>query len=250
MEVTYASHHKWSRPIVEDLSEPLGKNNTYRLRATLKNIEGTTITHEFAPLTDDTLAWFQPLYQETISSKDNPKLFDIRATTIGKGSKYKYYSLTIFENGKPVGATIFSERNTILSIAYRIYPNNWTENSTQASPSLYAEHLMNEHGLKNGFKTLSHGRDRNPYGINSYIGLATFKLSIGCMAQLPNAEYEVNTLDLDDIDQDILVFKHPIEGNQITEGVLYVSGENLNRFIQATKYPERLVVETIIRQPK
>lgn len=250
MKVTYASHHKWTRRILDDLLTPFGKNNTYRLRTTLKNIGDSTITHEFAPLTDETLEWFQPLYQKTISSKNNPKLFDIRSTTIGKVSKYKYYSLTLFEENNPVGATIFSERNSVLSIAYRIYPNSWTKSNLQANPALYAEYLVNEYGLNGGFKTLSHGRDRNPYGINSHIGLAIFKLSLGCTAQLPKAEYEIKTLDLDDINQDILILKYPTEGEQITEAILYVSEENLPKYIQITKYPERLSVETIIREPK
>lgn len=250
MKVTYASHHKWTRLIHEDLPKILGRNNTYRLRTTLKNIENTIITHEFAPLTDETLEWFQPLYQEAISSKSNPKLFDIRGTTIGKGSKFKYFSLTLFENGRPIGATIFSERNSILSIAYRIYPNSWTENNLPANPSLYAEYLMNEYGLAGGFKTLSHGRDRNPYGTNSHIGLAIFKLSLGCTAGLPTSGYGVNTLDLGTIDQDILVLKYPTEGTQITDAILYASAESMPKYEQITKYPDRLLVETIIRRPK
>jgi|GEM_PF-2197896 len=248
MKITYASHHKWSKPVVGDNFPLFGKNNQNRLHSTLNNIENTNITHEFSPLTNETLNWFIPLYQETISTKTNPKIFDIRDTTINKNSIYKYYSLVLFENNVAIGATIFSERDTILSIAYRIYPNNWVDNKLRAGPSFYAEYLLNSYASQKGFKLISHGRDRNPYGLNSHIGLAIFKLTVGCTASLLNSSYEVKNIDLDEIDRDVLIFKHPTESRQITEGVLYASEENVHKYTQVTKYPEKLLVETIIRK--
>lgn len=250
MEVRYATHHKWTRPLTLDGMGLLGKSNTHRLRSTLIQIENSTVTYEFSPLTNETLEWFEPLYVKTISAKENPKLFDIKTTTIGKESKYPYYSLTIFESGKPIGATIFSERNTILSIAYRIYPNEWNENGLQAKPSLYAEYLINQYGFNGNFKILSHGRDRNPYGVNSNIGLAIFKLSIGCSAQLTTTEQTCNILNLDEVDQDILVLKYPTDRRRITNGILYVLEENLSKYLQVTKYPEQLTVEIVNRKSK
>jgi len=247
MEIKYASHHKWVRTISNDVSLIFGKNNLARLRSTLKNIDTSDVVHRIEPLTDEVLDWFTPLYLKTITTKDNPKLFDIRSTTIGKVSKYKYYSLTLLEDGTPVGATIFSERGSILSVAYRIYPNNWSQNNLQANPSVLAEYLLNSHGVEQGFKTLSHGKDRNPYGLNSHIGLAIFKLSVGCSAYLPSTPYEIQTLDLNQVNQDVLLFKMPTEGGQITEGVLYATEENLSNYMQVTKYPERLLVEIITR---
>jgi hypothetical protein len=234
----------------DDLSLIFGKNNLGRLRSTFKNIDASSVVHRIEPLTDEVLDWFTPLYLKTITNKDNPKLFDIRSTTIGKESKYKYYSLTLLEDNIPIGGTIFSERGPILSIAYRIYPNTWKQNNLQANPSVLAECLLNNHGVEHGFKTLSHGRDRNPYGLNAHIGLAIFKLSMGCSAYLPSTPYEIQTLDLNQVNQDVLLFKMPTEGDQITKGILYATEENLSNYMQVAKYPERLLVEIITRNPQ
>ena len=248
MNITYASEHKWLKSIGEEPLSTFGKNNRARLRSALKNIEETGIRHEIAELTQDTLDWFTPLYNEKISAKDNPKLFDIHATTIGKESKFTYYSLALFEDDTPIGATIFSERNKILSIAYRIFPSQWDKYYLQANPSLYTEYIINKHGADNGFTKLSHGRDRNPYGLNSHIGLAMFKLSVGCSAYLPTTEYQTQTLDTEELTEDVLIFEHPESDRKITKGVLVTTEENLPKYAQITKYPDQIDIETILRK--
>ena len=247
MKINYPSHHKWNKPLADDPFYSFGKSNTARLKSTLNKIDNLDIKHEIAPLTEETLSWFTPLYNKTISNKNNPKVFDIYATTLGKNSKFPYFSLSLYENGSPIGATIFSERKNILSIAYRIYPNKWNDHKLQASPSIYTEYLLTKYGIEKGFTKLSHGRDRNPYGPNAHIGLAIYKLSVGCSVFTPSVSYEINTMELDDITTDTLVFEQPKEGERITKGYLCVSKDTKDKYEQVTKYPEQIEIETIVR---
>ena len=247
MLITYPSEHKWTEVVSEEPDSGLGKNNRTRLRSTMSKIGETTIKHSIQPLTSEILDWFIPLYTEKISTKDNPKIFDIYGTTLGKGSEVPYFALVLEEAGVPIGATIFSERKNVLSIAYRIYPNDWTSCKLQSNPSLYSEYHLNAYAWKRGYKKISHGKDRNPYGLNSHLGLAVFKLSVGCSAYLPTTPYEIKELNLEDIDTDIFVLKYPESGERIAHAVLYISQENAEKYTQLAKYPERLMVETIFR---
>ncbi len=247
MEIHYPSEHKWLEVISDNPLGELGKNNRARLRSTLNVIDTTTIEYSILPLTQEILDWFIPLYEQQISEKNNPKVHDIAAKTIYKVSKYKYFILVLRENGMPIGGTIFSKRKNLISIAYRIYPANWSTHNLQASPSLFTEYAMNMYGHTEGFTLLSHGKDRNPYGRNASIGLALFKLSVGCNVYLPS-DYEVNTLDLATVEEDILVFEMPKNGEtRITKGYLCVTDDSLLKYENVTKYPERISIEIIKR---
>lgn len=248
MIIKYPYKHSWCRTLSKDPFAGLSKSVVIKLKATLSKIDTSTVTHEIKPLTKETIDWFVPLYTEAIENKANARVFDIYSTTIGKGSKFSYFSLTLIEDNTPIGALIFSERNEKISIAYKFYPHDWKVNTLKASPSFYAEYLLIQHAINNGFSKLSHGKDRNPYGLNSAIGLAVFKLSVGCSPHIPKNDFVENEIDLACIDTDILVLTSPLSGTQITEAILYTSPESVEKYTQVTKYPEQLKVTVIERK--
>lgn len=247
MIIQHPDSHKWLKKISNDPINDFGKNNRNRLKSTLKNIGDTSITYNIKKLDNDTIDWFEPLYNRTISKKNNAKFFNIRETTLDKKSRYPYYSLILYENQDPIGATIFSVRDSLVSIAYRIYPNAWSTNSLQANPALYSEYLINVHVASIGMDTLSHGRDRNPYGLNADIGLAIFKLSIGCAPELPSVTHEIKSIDLSTVSTDIFILHVPEESKRITKATLYASVDTQEKYQQLTKYPEIIDVNIIER---
>jgi hypothetical protein len=225
-----------------------GKNHTVRIKNSLKKIAESSITYSFEPLTREVLDWFIPLYTATITEKNNPKVNDIFESTIGKVSKFNYLALILKEEGVPIGATLFSERNSILSFAYRIYPLNWQKNNLPAGPSLYAEYLMNEYASQNGFSKISHGKDRNPYGYNAGIGLALFKLSVGCAVDLPKDSFDILSLDTSTLTEDILVFAYPENGStHISEAYLCVTKDTLEKYDSIVKYDHLIHTNVILR---
>jgi hypothetical protein len=99
-----------------------------------------------------------------------------------------------------------------------------------------------------GKTIISHGKDRNPYGLNSAIGMAGFKLSVGCRpSNVTDGTYEIHTLDTDKLTEDCLILEQPKEGTDITKAYLVTSRENGHKHLQVTKYPEQLSVEVLYR---
>jgi hypothetical protein len=251
MSISYPNHHRWNNELSDDIFDSFGKNRRSRLRVILGAVNSgeTSIAYRIVPLDNDIVEWFTPLYTKTIAQKNNAKIFDIRSTTIGKDSPYTYFALVLEEAGVPVGATIFSEREDFLSIAYRVHPADWKHHSFQTSPSVYTEFVLMEHAYNLGFRRISHGRDRNPYGLNSDIGLCVFKLSVGCVPSLPEPDnYLVETLNCDELTVDTLVLHLPNSGTRITEASLFVCGEITDKIRQVTRYPKVLTVTTYSKE--
>lgn len=248
MQIPYIPEHTWQKTITADPFSSFGKNSRMRLKSSLKQADDAGVTHAIEPLTPEILAWFTPLYNQTIGGKENPKIFDIEATTLGKNGPHPYYALILHERGTAIGATIFSLRKTYLSIAYRIYPNDWTEARLQAKPSLYSEYLINRHAHQLGYAKLSHGRDRNPYGPNAQIGLAIFKLSIGCIPMISADPPPEASFDPAAATCDTLIFERPASGRRITQGYLICDEAELDRYRQVMKYPEQVNVDIIPRR--
>lgn len=248
MIISYPSHHTWTKTLTTDAFAGFGKNHLARLKTTLRKIDTSSVSYSIEPLTPENLEWFIPLYTATVMTKNNPKVNDIFGSTLGKAGSHPYYILIIKENSVMIGATIYATRKTSLSFAYRIYPNKWTQNNLPAGPSLYAEYLLGAWAIENGYLKISHGKDRNPYGINANIGLALFKLSVGCAVELPTGEYEILSLDTDDITTDILVFEQPKDTERkITQAYLYVQKETLAKYESIKKYDHTITTSILAR---
>lgn len=196
------------------------------------------------PLTDEIRAWFTPLYTETIKEKLNPVIFDIHATTIDTPEK-KYYALILTEHKVRLGAIIFSEPVGQLNITYKIFPNNWTTSSLPANPALYADYLISLHAYNIHKALISHGKDRNPYGMNSAIGLAVYKLSLGYLPSLP-IEYSLKKVDTETLQQDTLAF-FTNESTGLLNGALFTLPENETHWSRLISYSPKINLEVHYR---
>lgn len=246
MKINYANAHRWRKTLTESGSDGFGKNSINRIKSTLKKIDATSIRYEFKKLDQDFLDWFTPMYETRINEKDNPRVFNIKEKTLDTDRDYSY--LALYEDERPLGATIFRiTEDKICSIAYRTYSNKWTKEKLQANPSLLTEYLVCNYALEKGIFTVSHGKDRNPYGINSSIGLAAFKLSVGCHPITPD-DFEISTISTDTLTEDALIFEYPgVEKTRTKHGYLITSRETEEKWSQVTKYPELIKVEVVYR---
>ncbi len=248
MIIQYPTSHTWLKSVLTNPLAGFGKNHTVRIKNSLKKIAESTVTFKIEPLTPTIIDWFTPLYAETVGEKNNAKISNVYSSTLGKASPYPYYALILLEAGVPIGATIFSERTHTLSFAYRIYPNHWLQNSLPAGPSLYAEYLINDYVAQKKLTKISHGKDRNPYGYNAGIGLALFKLSVGCSIYLPNVPHDSDSIELDSVTDNILVFEYPKNDlKQISQAYLCVDTEAYEKYHSITKY-DHLVHTTIVKR--
>ncbi len=243
MEITYAHNHAWYKFIADDPLSQFGKNSRTKLRSTLRELSPSiTITEE--AVDGSFLAWFVPLFEATLSSKEHPASIDITERLNGEK---EYKALTLKEDGKPLGATIFTLRKNKLVIAYRCYTHHWNNQSYAASPALFMELMIAQHAQSHHKAALTHGKDRNPYGLHAGIGLAAFKLASGCKPRLTR-DYETRTLKTEDLTEDVLVFAHPKEGRRrISKAYLITQKETAPHWEQLLKYPHLLKVEVVYR---
>ena len=247
MRLRYAPKHRWLKQLPADFIENYGSSAQKQLRTSLEKIVEAEITHTIAPLTESDIDWFTPFYEANLASKDSAVIHDVYATTLGKHPKDTYFMLKTSERGVSRGAMIFAKREDRIATVYRTFERDWQESKLRANPALLSEYFLDSYAKECGYSKLSHGKDRNPYGLNAAIGLATFKLSIGCRPYCYETETEFRELDTDDVTSDVLVLAAPDSGNQITHAYLMVNETTRVKHEQVTKYPELLEVTVIER---
>ena len=249
MEIRIANSHKWEKKVHLDPLSYFGKNAREKLRSTINKIDSFQIQSTIKPVDAEFLDWFLPMYQTRILEKKNPKIFDIKEKTFINPSK-QYFSLELYEDNLPLGATIFSisQEGRNFSIAYRTYRKSWLSAKLSANPSLYTEYLAGIAAVERNCELITHGRDRNPYGINSNIGLAAFKLMTGCQPK-KSKKYGLELFDTTNIHVDSLVLEYPAEPSmlEIKKAYLLTTEENEHKWEAVKKYPDRLLVETLYR---
>lgn len=244
MKITAPTKIRWRKTITPDVLGSYSKKKRKRISQILED-ETLHIQTSFEKLTEDHLMWFSPMYAETISQKENGVFHDVKETTLDNDKK-TYYILTVTENSKPIGGTIFSIRKEAIGIAYRIYPNDWPMHTLAANPSLFSDYIITEYALSLGKEFISHGMDRNLYGVNSAIGLATFKMSVGYEPFIPfKPKYE--EVDTANIDDSTLIFHKP-DGDdmKIKRATLLDKEDQVSSYKQLLTYLEAADISTTV----
>jgi hypothetical protein len=249
MQITYPSHHRWMKDISAGANTGFSGRVVKFIEKSLPLLEQNRIIAKIEPLREEFFDDFTPMYTEKIGQKNNAIVFDVKATTLEKvGVDFPYFGYSIHEDGKYVGGTIFSLRKDRVSYAYRTFEKKWFNADLPASPALIGEYMIAEFARDKGVDLLSHGKDRNPYGLNSAIGLAIFKLSVGCYpSNVTEGSYEIRTIETGEISEDCLILEQPKRGTNITKAYLVTTKANEYKYLQATKYPNQLAVEILYR---
>ena len=234
----------WRKIITSNSLDHYNKNSAKRILKTHSNSSHNNITYSISPLTPEHLEWFLPLYVQKMSTVSNPALSDIYTKTLVTNTK-NFFILILFENSEKIGGTIFSQTETDINIAYKIFENNWYKSTLPASPSLYADYLLTEYGQTTHKQLMSHGKDRNGYGKNSNIGLAIFKISLGYKPYLPK-KYQDESLDTDTIFSDCLYFA-PTKAVSELHGYLFTTKDTSYKWSRLSSYDDNVVIDWILR---
>lgn len=246
MIIAYPSHHRWVKPVISDPRALMGKKEQSRLRKTLGEIANSPIRVVFQSLNAEFLEQFMTLYDTRMATMKNPAHVDIIGSTLDQNER-EYQSLALYDGDTFLGGTIFRIVNGELRIAYRVYEHLWRSTPYSASPSHYTEYCTATYAYEHGLTSMSHGKDRNPYGPNSSIGLAAFKLSVGCSPRLVRSSL-LSSLDTDAVTEDMFVLEFPDNGEKaITHAYLIITRESEEKWMQVTKYPEQLTVSILYR---
>jgi hypothetical protein len=247
MLITYASHHSWYKSALEHSLNHYGKSDRKKITKSLELAKDQDIRVEFKKADESFFEWFTPMYTQIIGSKRNALIFDVSSLLhTEKEKSFGYMTLTLYENNVPIGGCIFNDYGWYYSIAYRVYKSKWSNPNLPTSPAFYGEYKMDEYTYTSGRKMLSHGRDRNPYGINSSIGLGIFKLATGCTARTA-LTHDIKQIETSTITEDSLILHHPNTGRIITNATLCCTKESESKYIQLFKYQDRLNITKLYR---
>jgi hypothetical protein len=243
----FSKKHRWIKQIHPDILPDFGKSGSKKIAHLLENLDRANITYKFSPLAEDFFLWFTAQYDNQVGSKKNFGGYNVIAQTLHRQNKMRpYFSLTVLESEKPVGGVIFTLRKNRLSVAYRVFKPTWEDSLTlRCTPSLLAEYLLARHALDNNLENLVHGVDKNPYGVNASIGLAIFKLSVGCHPEISHS-HEVGEINISECTADTLILEYPTKSKVITDATLITTTENLSKFEQLLKYEHLLKIKTVL----
>jgi hypothetical protein len=252
MELSYAAKHIWRKPTTEEPEVLYSKKNVKRIRSTLTRLIENEVSATYEPLSQEFLSWFNPLYTDLIGKKRNANVHDLYTKTLGNPTPaHEFWCLTVSMGSTRLGGAIIFSNAERLMIAYRAFLPKWPHGSLQASPSLYAEYVIAKTAYDLGKQQISHGKDRNLYGINSDIGQLIYKLSVGYRPQLPlpttaDAQ-QMCTIDTTTIHEDAVILHYPQTGDKITEATLVTARDTEEKYAQLVHYPELLKVTTVYR---
>ena len=244
MIITIPNKVSWRKTIGPDSFSHYNATNAKRILKTVTHHTRDAIEYSIEPLSRGHLSWFEPLYIEKISQKNNPQIFNLYETTLEKINR-DYKILILLEQGIKIGAIIFSETNTDVNISYKIFADTWTASNLPAGPSLYADYILTEYGLQNNKTLVSHGKDRNGYGITSSIGLAIFKILLGYKPYLPK-KYTLLTIDEEEISGDVLYFTSLANTPELI-GNLYTTQTTHENWNRLQSYQDQVKINWIIR---
>lgn len=166
---------------------------------------------------------FLPIYHTFIESKKNGVLFDIALrlqSAMQAGISYE--SISLYQDQKLIGAFFYSLQEKHFSTAYKVFPRYCMVQNIRMQPTLLAEYFLYERALQEKKEYITHGRDINQFGKNYAIGLAIFKLQLGCIPKPSTREGIVWKSDIEyDDSSDQLVFVGDPKKESIDEMVLF-----------------------------
>lgn len=190
------------------------------------------------------LGRFIPIYIRHISAKAHGEIFDVRTTLEANQQKgFLYEVISLWRHEHLLGGLIYNVHADRLSVAYRVFPYQLPER-LPISCGYVAEQYLLERALALGKDWIVHGKDHNPYGPYSTIGLARYKLSVGYCPFVSRApELTFGLVDELCLTEDALVFLGDAPDERITRALLFMQPATPATQYQALfRYPSVQVV--------
>ena len=246
----YPTYISWKVDLlaVSDVASLLGPERVRKIKKAIERLHAGAPNHLFLieAVTPNYLDEFVPLYESHIGAKERGTVFDVRSRITEKMAKgFEYEAVSLRADGRLLGGMIYGVRPHTMSVAYRVFPLAMPL-KLPISCSYIAEQLLIEKALALHKRSIIHGKDRNPYGVYSSIGLAGYKLTIGCVPYVSSFE-KTTFLPLDEklIAQPTLIFLGSAMGDKISRGLLFATEAELQAGVYgAVLKQSRVQVET------
>jgi len=246
---TYPAYIAWHLDLagVESIGQVLSRNRQRRIEKALAALASRGYRWGIETVDEEYLDRFVPLYTRHIGAKANGVVFDVRAKiTAGRERGRQFESVSLWRGDEFIGGQIYGLQREALSVAYRIFPYDIVV-KLPISCSYIAEHHLVARALELRKNKIIHGKDNNVFGLHSAIGLAEYKLNIGCVPRVSLARanhfLEVEALSLQ---QDALVFLAEEPRQVITAALLLTQhGEEAARASYVNLFAQAAVRVTV-----
>lgn len=225
---------------IRSIDQIISRNRLRRLQKALAALTSAGYRWEFEAISDEYLDRFVPLYEQHIGAKENGMIFDVRQKIqTGRAKGKRHESISLWKGNEFIGGQIYSIKDDALSVAYRIFPHQLAI-KLPISCSYIAERYLITRALALQKTRILHGKDHNAFGPHSAIGLAEYKLNIGCVPHISAAasNHFCAVPELP-VDQDVLIFWGTRPKQPITQATLFTSASDeltrakyVNLFVQ------------------
>lgn len=228
MQLTYPKFIAWKISLQGKYSplELLSEKNAKKIQKSLQALHETPFSFQRKKVDEDFLKNFIPLYEEGIRALPNGVLHDLRKGIAAKNHLGFCEAIALYEQQKLLGAQIFRIRKDSISILYRMFPKKLSL-PLHTTIGLIASYHLYQYALELGKPEITHGRDRNVFGPNAAIGLASYKLESGAHPFVSNNPDNEIYRDLTPLAEDALVFLGSEKGAPIEKAILFSSSENI-----------------------
>lgn len=237
MHASYPRFLAWRRKL-DGISHPDGffsAKTVGRIHRAFDQLAASPYRLVYDVVDDAYLDVFTPIYEAHIGSKKNGHIFTVKENVLSgmaKGSAYG--AISLYESDTLIGGFIFSIHPKALSSAYRAFPHSLPI-KLAITISHLAEHMFFAKAIELGKTHIRHGKDRNAYGLHSNIGLAEYKMRLGCKPYISKApDNEILPFPVDCKGEDALFFLGSESGQRMNEAILVsdLSSDDLR-----VKYP-------------
>jgi hypothetical protein len=203
--IKYPEYVSWRLDLSgkKNVSDCFSTKTLKKIKATFAKLEVNKYKFIINKLDKMQLVEFEKIYREHINKKRNPVYIDI----LNQFTDFtNLYILKLSLEDVMVGALIFRKNIDNLSAIYKYFPFEM-ESKLPISTTYLAEYKFFEHAMDQKCRYIKHGKDKNVYGVNTDIGLARFKLQIGCVPIISKGVNMILERFDWDCESDVLIFE-------------------------------------------
>lgn len=200
--VTYPQYIKWELSLAKKISslECFSPEIAKKIPKSLSRLQAAGYTFVFEAVDASYMEKFHTLYVQNISQKENPKIFEVKGKIAEKLSKGETIeALSLYKNNTYLGGSIYRVLDEKFSVIYRTFQKEF-EISLPVNVGIAADSLVYQKAIDEKKTDITHGRDRNLYGLHSDIGLAQFKLLVGCAPYISNNQQVIFSREKNDFE--------------------------------------------------
>lgn len=184
--IIYPQHIVWHVDVssTQDALLCFSKKIAKRIRRGITYLESAGYKFVIEPVDDTYIDLFFPLYKENILQKDNPHVFDVKTELQKRATEgFPIEAVSLYKGNTYLGGVIYRILDEQLTINYRTFLKEF-DVKTPIGASMIADYFVYKKAIELHKSTVSHGRDRNLYGLHSGLGLPLFKLHAGAKPKI------------------------------------------------------------------